>query len=240
MDQIRIRRRNEFPAFAREEAARRAAYRRTQSFMWGGLPVVLKFRLSRWSWLADVEGGIRYRRMFCWVVVQKKRVSAFELFEYEISFDLDNDQLFELMDCESSIASNLAEVICDAWDYFSDDISPYGSLLDFRMAWSDPNHGPHGLWAVAAKNLISQEFSSHALLTMKAFPLEYQGRAPIGAASHAGLVSRQRAMIRYYQKTFGVASFPGQDGEKGWLYKINNRFAQIIEGPKAASAPNTL
>ena len=36
MDQIRIRRRNEFPTFAQEEAERRAGYRRTQSFISGG------------------------------------------------------------------------------------------------------------------------------------------------------------------------------------------------------------
>jgi hypothetical protein len=174
--------------------------------------------------------------MFCWVIVQKKRVSAFEFFEYKVSFDRENEEFFDLMDSESSIASNLAEVICNAWDCFSDEVSVYGSLLDFRMAWSDPEHGPHGLWAVAAKKLISQEFDSHALLTMKAFPLEYEGNAPIGSVSHAGLISRQRAMIRYYQRTFGVAPFPGQAGEEGWLYKINHRFAQIVEGPKTASA----
>jgi hypothetical protein len=232
MDQIRIRRENEFPPFARQEAKRRAAYPRTQSFLWGGLLITLKFRFSRWSWLAEVEEGIRYRRMFCWVVAEKKRVSAFELFEYEIPFDLGNDELFNLMDSESSIASHLAEVICDAWDCFSDEVSAYGSLLDFRMAWSDPDYGPHGLWAVAAKNLIEQEFDNHAVLTMKAFPLEYEGKAPVGAASHLGLISRPRAMIRYYQKTFGVAPFPGQAGEEGWLYKINNRLAETVEGPK--------
>jgi hypothetical protein len=235
MDQIRIRRRNEFPPFARQEAKRRASYRRTQSFMWSGLPITLKFRLSRWSWLAEVKEGIRYRRMFCWVVAQKKRVSAFELFEYEMAFDLGNDEVFELMDSESSIASNLAEVICDAWDRFSDEVSAYGSLLDFRMAWSDPNYGPHGLWAAAAKKLISQEFDSHALLTMKAFPLEYEGKAPTGSGSRTGLILRQRAMIRHYQKTFGVAPFPGQAGEEGWLYKINSRFAQTVEGPRTDS-----
>ena len=235
MDQTRIRRRNEFPSFAREEAERRAAYPRTQSFMWGGLPVTLKFRFSRWSWLAEEVQGVRCRRMFCWVIVQKKRVSAFEFFEYDVSFDRDNEELFYFMDSESFIASSLAKVICNAWDYFSDEVSAHGSLLDFRMAWSDPEQGPHGLWAIAAKKLISEEFDNHALLTMKAFPLEYEGNAPIGSASHAGLVSRQRAMIRYYQMTFGVAPFPGQAGEEGWLYKINNRFAQIVEGPKTAS-----
>jgi hypothetical protein len=146
MDQFRIRRRNEFPPFAREEARRRAAYRRTQSFIWGGLPVTLKFRLSRWSWLEEVVQGIRYQSMFCWVVVQRKRVAAFKFFEYEMSFDLDNEQLYELMDSESFIAGNLAEIICGAWDYFSDNVSAHGSLLDFRMAWSDPVRGPHGLW----------------------------------------------------------------------------------------------
>jgi hypothetical protein len=34
----------------------------------------------------------------------------------------------------------------------------------------------------------------------------------------------------------GVTPFQGQAGEEGWLYKINHRFVQIVEGPKTASA----
>jgi hypothetical protein len=162
-------------------------------------------------------------------------VSAFEFFEYKVSFDRENEDILYLLDTESSIASNLAAVICSGWDCFSDEVSVHGSLLDFRMAWSDPERGPHGLWAEAAKKLISQEFDSHVLLTMKAFPLEYEGNAPVGSAARVGLISRQRAMIRYYQMMFGVAPFPGKAGEAGWLYKINNRFEQIVEGPRAVS-----
>jgi hypothetical protein len=53
----------------------------------------------------------------------------------------------------------------------------------------------------------SKEFPGQILLTMKAFPLEYEGRAPIDAPSHAGLLSRQKAMIRYYRQQFGVTPF---------------------------------
>src|ERR1700738_3649859 len=49
---------------------------------------------------------------------------------------------------------------------------------------------PHGLWCAAASELIASEFPDHSLLTMKAFPLEYEGRAPPGTNSHVGLLSR--------------------------------------------------
>ncbi|MBR1201047.1 hypothetical protein JQ574_34135 [Bradyrhizobium sp. AUGA SZCCT0158] len=67
-------------------------------------------------------------------------MSAFKLLEYEVSPLLDNELFMQAMDAESSIESELAEVLCEAWNWFSDEVSDYGNLLDFRMAWTDPEH----------------------------------------------------------------------------------------------------
>jgi hypothetical protein len=146
------------------------------------------------------------------------------------------------MDTESRHESQLAEILCNAWSEFASEVTCYGDLVDFRMAWAHPTSSPHGLWSEAAKRLIAAVFPDHALLTMKAFPLEYEGSTPAfplkyegstprDTPSSTGLLLRQRAMIRYYEKQFGVHQFPGKSGEQGWLYKINPVFTNYIISP---------
>ncbi|WP_128946357.1 hypothetical protein [Bradyrhizobium zhanjiangense] len=230
--QARIRRGSEQPPFVRAETARRGSYPHSLVSNHNGRSATLKYRRSRWSWLAEEVGVVRYRELFCWVMLGKQRVSAFQLFEYELSPLLDNQDFVQVMDAESSIECELAEVLCEAWDWFSDEVSDYGNLLDFRMAWTDPEQCPHGLWCKAANDLIAHEFPRHALLTMKAFPLEYEGRAPRDAKSHVGLLSRRRAMVKYYKRQFGVNAFPGPSGSDGWLYKINKALADVVLPPR--------
>jgi hypothetical protein len=170
--------------------------------------------------------------LFCWIALKRRRIAALQLLEFKPVAQLANDDFFYIMDEASQMESDLAAVLCKAWNRFSERVTAYGNLVDFRMAWADPTRHPPGLWAAAAEELIAHELSDHSLLTMKAFPLEYQGSAPAGSAAQAGLRSRRRAMIRYYGRLFGVQKFPGRSGEQGWLYRINPRMANAIEQPK--------
>ena len=229
MRQVRIRR-DEQPGFIRHEMISRKAYNHARQIKWNGHSVTLNYRRSRWIRVADLE-VVRRRESFCWVLLGKQRVSAFQLFEYEVSPEIDNAYFIDVMDAESSIEYSLAEVLCESWEQFSEDVTLYGNLLDFRMAWADPIRSPHGLWCAAASELIASEFADHSLLTMKAFPLEYEGRAPPGANSHLGLLSRQKAMMRYYRRQFDVVPFPGPSGAEGWLYKINEALEGTVAMP---------
>jgi hypothetical protein len=217
----RIRRSGERPSFVRDESAKRRAYPFSLNFSWKAQSVGLKYRISRQTWLMEEKDEIGRRELFCWISHGQRRVSAIQLFEYDICPGMSDGRFFDLMDAESLIEGHLAETLCDSWKRFSVDVAQHGTLLDFRMAWADTALCPHGLWSAVAKEIISREFPGHVLLTMKAFPLEYEGSAPIGAPSHAGLLSRQKAMIRYYRQQFGVTPFSGQSGEEGWLYRIN-------------------
>jgi hypothetical protein len=217
----RIRRAGERPSFLQDELEKRRAYPFCLKFNWKEHSVGLKYRISRQIWLMGEKDEIGRRQLFCWIMLGQRRVSAIQLFEYDICPGMSNDRLFDLMDAESFIEGHLAETLCDSWKWFSVEVAQHGTLLDFRMAWADPARCPHGLWSAVAKEIISREFPGHVLLTMKAFPLEYEGRAPMGAASHVGLLSRQKAMIRYYRQQFDVVPFSGQSGDEGWLYRIN-------------------
>jgi hypothetical protein len=231
MRQSIIRRTDRPPAFALEELKKRFSYARSYPFGWKDYSADLAYRKSRWSWIAYEKNGIRRRQLFCWIKLAKRRIAALKLFEYEASPELGNEDFLYLMDHETQLESDLAGTLCGAWPWFAEQVTDRGNLLEFRMAWTHPTASPHGLWSAAARHLIAQEFPDHALLIMKAFPLEYEGVAREGAHLNAALLARQRAMIRYYGKQFGVQTLQGASGEKGWLYRINPRFAGTISAP---------
>ncbi|GEM_PF-5569098 len=236
MQQRHIRRTQEPPSFVREEREQRNVYPHGQQLKHRDASATLKYRRSRWSWVGDEKAGVRRREVFCWVQVNRRRVAALQLFEFDASPWLSNEEFWLIMDTETSLESQLADVLCGAWRRFCDDVSMFGSLLDFRMAWAVPTNCFPGLLTAAARHLISREFPNHCLLTMKAFPLEYEGNAPAEAPSHSGLVFRQRAMVRYYEKEFGVRPFPGQSGADGWLYRVDPRFEARIKPPRPVIA----
>jgi hypothetical protein len=154
-----------------------------------------------------------------------------DLFEFEPATWLTNDDFFDSMDAFTQIESDLAAVLCSAWSRFCEQVIHHGNLVDFCNAWADPVCPP-GLWAAAAEELIAHELPNYSLLTIKAYPLEYEGRVPARSAARTGLMSRQRAMIRYYQRLFGVQKFPGRSGDEGWLYRINPITERAMERPR--------
>ena len=56
-------------------------------------------------------------------------------------------------------------------------------------------------------------------MVLKAFPLEYEGNVPKGSELEIAFKRRVRAMIRYYQRIFGVRPFDGEYGDAGWLWR---------------------
>jgi hypothetical protein len=223
--QPRIRRMGEIPSFVESEVHARRTYRYSLECTFKGHKARLQYRWSRWL-------RTEYEMLFCWITLNRRRVAAIQLFEYQPGPWPENDCFFEAMDASTQIESDLAGVLCNAWSPFCSHVTAYGNLVDFRMAWADPTRHPPGLWAAAAEQLIAYELPEYSLLTMKAFPLEYEGRAPSRSAAHAGLLSRRRAMIRYYQRLFQVRKFPGPSGDNGWLYRINPIVEDLIEMPR--------
>jgi hypothetical protein len=154
----RIRRTGERPPFVRDESAKRAAYPFSLNFSWKAHSVGLKYRISRQAWLMEEKDEIGRRELFCWISLGQRRVSAIQLFEYDICSGMSDARFFDLMDAESLIEGHLAETLCDSWKWFSVDVAQHGTLLDFRMAWADTALCPHGLWSAVAKEIISREF----------------------------------------------------------------------------------
>jgi hypothetical protein len=234
--QPRIRRMGELPEFIHEETRIKTVYSHSLELVFKGHNARLRYRRSRRGWVGEVK-TVRRRVLFCWVTLQSRRVAALQFFEYDPVAWVTNGRLFDTMDSQSQIESDLAAVLCHAWDSFAYEVTSYGNLVDFRMAWAAPL-SPPGLWAAAAEELIAHEIPNYSLLTMKAFPLEYEGRVAGRGGSRIGFKSRQQAMVKYYQRLFGVQRFPGRDGKDGWLFRINQTCRCLIEKPRTAQSSN--
>ena len=177
------------------------------------------------------EGAVRMREIPGWIEINGQRGGLLNFVEYVPDILIDNTEFFESMDLHAQATSDLAAVLCDGWEYVSTDVSDHGPILEFRTAWMAPSFARGGVWATLAERVIEKVFPKHALLVMKAFPLEYEGRAPVGTPAHGGLVSRQAAMKRYYMRLFGVRPFPGEAGEEGWLWRVNPQLKNVIPPP---------
>jgi len=88
---------------------------------------------------------------------------------------------------------------------------------------------------MAAQEIISKHYAEDfSVLLLKAFPLEYEWRAPIGSEAAQTLERRRAAMIRHYRRVLRVEPLPGRPGEDGWMWRPLNQYA-----PMPAARPIT-
>jgi hypothetical protein len=233
--QPKSRRGTEWPNGVEEEHRRKAKHPRVLRITARDGTYLLRFRKSRWHRMMTGEGCVKRRDVFCWIIAKKRKVGALNFVEFEPDVLISNDDFFDTMDADYHADAHLAEVLCAAWDEVVPDVLCHGPVLEFRLAWGSPEYARSGIWATAAEAIVEAEFDDHSILVMKAFPLEYEGRAPRGSPAHKGLERRQAAMVRYYGRLFGVDRFPGMFGDNGWLWRANPRIADIIPAPKGAT-----
>jgi hypothetical protein len=159
------------------------------------------------------------------------RVGRLSLAGHTMDEDDSNANFLDTMDSESAEACEVAEVLTSEWDDLAVDVAMFGEIVEFSNAWTIAEAKlPPGLWADLSERLIQKAFPSHSILMMKAFPLEYVGvSGPDSAASH-GLGLRQAAMIRHYERLFGVRRFSDWAGRLGWLWRPNADFSGFIIG----------
>jgi hypothetical protein len=189
--------------------------------------------------VGEEDGGEHYHdavlrtELFCWMRLGRRRIGAMALNTYCFNGCGSNGNILRVMDIDYGYEAELAHVLCSAWREVVFDVSHMAPVLYFHMAWISPKHADGKIFAVAANRLID-EVEDYSILVMKAFPLEYEGQAPTGSPLTKALDSRQRAMVRYYERVFGVRRFPGRYGKDGWLWRPNPHLANMIEEPRGS------
>jgi hypothetical protein len=229
----RIRREATLPERVRDQGGSKLKHPHRMTIEVKGARYILAYRKSRRHRMDEGTGCVRTRDLFCWILFEEQQVGALHLVEFKPDTDIDNDEFYYTMDAEAFADVKLAEVLCHSWHDVVHDVLVHGPVLEFRLAWMSPEHAKSAVWATAAEALIRAEFDEYSILVMKAFPLEYEGRAPEGSPAHDFLIHRQAAMIRYYTRLFRVDRFPGTWGADGWVWRANPRIAHLIPPPYA-------
>lgn len=233
--EAKIRRDAVLPRVAEEELRRgkRYPYEQKIPVRWLDCDVVMRFRRSGWELLGDEEEErVGRREVVAWLMAREERIGFLRFVDYRPPALIGNDEFFRSMDAERHSDSEVAQVLCAAWENIFL-VSDYGSILLFDIAWVVPSAAGIGLLRIAADALMGRLKSQFSIMIMKAFPLEYEGTGR--ATSAIPFIRRQRAMFRHYHRLWGVKPFPGRSGDNGWLWRAFPRVAERIPRPDSGN-----
>lgn len=89
--------------------------------------------------------------------------------------------------------------------------------------------------ATLFKALQKPWLSTHAILVLKAFPLEYEGycsrEGKDGVDYDVAFRRRQKALFRVFDQE-GFEPFPGASGQVGWMLRVADRPQGIVTPPR--------
>ncbi len=228
----RIRRSSDEPEFIKHERRLKSKYPYRFQIRQSDDRFVGNFRRSRRVYVDDWshhDGAFCYmlnQEIFCWILDNNIRVGAILVNLWDTNGIPDNQEFFDEMDTYSMASAELASVIIDCWDVL--EIFPYGAIVDITNGWVTPRNRIPGILTDAVNILIDQHINEEkALMILKAYPLEYEGRVPVGDRERKlAFTRRQTVLMDYYEKVLGVSRLPGLYGREGWMWKP---LVQVLE-----------
>ncbi|GAA4778857.1 hypothetical protein [Novosphingobium ginsenosidimutans] len=192
-----------------------------------GSEVDLFVHQSRWKWLDADRMLIRQRQYSAKLVDGGKHVGSFRMNEYHIDEYVDSEELFDHFDQISASLAELAAVLGGYWDNLFE-ITELGTVLELERAWVAPTDASRERFQAACGALLKLA-PKRALLLLKAYPLEYEGK--VTAENAISQARRQRALIRLYRRSIGAEPLPAPAGEEGWMYLIPERLRTELRQP---------
>lgn len=180
------------------------------------------------------EALLTLRRQECtaWVFHAGRIVGGVVLKRYMVPDFIQNDEFVDLMDRDSAEEHELSIALDSQFREIGSDVGAYGDILELNRIWLAGLPALAGRSTEIVKALISAFCPGFALVILKAFPLEYEGRFSSTneqGAYDAALQRRQRAMKRLYRREYGVRSMKGAVGDEGWMYRVRTGLEDIIE-----------
>lgn len=194
------------------------------------LPCGLTFRYRILPWRRVGHSyPIRRRRLEGWLHDGEERAGVVQLCQYEAEA-MPNEHFVYYMDADSQHEYELAVMLCRHWEDL-DDITQYGDIVEVELAWMKRSYARRSYWVEAVEFLLNRIRSTYALLVLKAFPLEYEGRLGDGDQHSSSFIKRQAAMRRHYTALLGVQPFPSRTGVEGWMWRFNPAKARYLDPP---------
>lgn len=199
----------------------------------GDTKLSMQVHRSRWAWLDDGKCVVKRKQVTAKLYHEGKHIGSFRLNEYDVSCEAEASQVFEFFDYRSAALSELGGVLCGHWPELFE-VTDYGTIAELERAWMAPAAASGRHFSAATQALVSLS-RRKALLLLKAFPLEYEGRVDCqNTGAHA---RRQRALMRMYSAILGVQPVPGRAGERGWMFRVTPRLADYVPDPLPEAAP---
>ncbi|WP_324132341.1 hypothetical protein [Bosea sp. (in: a-proteobacteria)] len=181
--------------------------------------IVGRYRLFKSRWVAERQYGVKVQELYCWLFCGAELVGAFHIYEFDCIF-ADDDDFCIIMDAESHSIAELADLVVQRWPEVSDRIFDYGTLVYIDRLAVASAQARRSEWAAVMRRVIEKEYPRHALLTLKAFPVDYEDlvRSGLSSSIRSGLRIRQLALMRLYSRALGVRTVPGKYGKMGWMF----------------------
>lgn len=204
---------------------------RKKSFMLADSINPLEVCVHRTAW-RDIDFDypqIKRRATYATIWVGQSHAGSLTLYEYRPEMFISPEYFWQIMDDASAASGELAEVVTAHWEEVGE-ISDYGDIMEINRVWMHPKHSGRGRLAKVLHELPPALGMDPALLILKAFPLQFEGKV---TEDNADAFERRRlAMMRLYRNMLSVDAFPGQAGARGWMYRIPDRLSDIIAPPR--------
>jgi hypothetical protein len=192
----------------------------------------VRYRRSGWTVYAWAGSGVKSRKTAAWIEQDARQVGVIAFHEFQAKRYLQPFEFWQPMDSITSEDAVLAEVLCSEWDDPCIEVFDWGHVVDLRTIWIEPRRHKPGFWLPIAERLIDEVSEGCAILMIHAFPFEYSGLLKDGALANVGFERRQRAMIEFCKRRWGMRPFPGDPGADGWLWRPRQGLEGIIGEPE--------
>lgn len=186
--------------------------------------------------LDDVAYSLRKQTCTAWVFLNGASVGGVILKRYTLPDSIENEEFIYLMDLDEAAEHELSIALTSQFEELGTDVAPYGDILEINRIWLASLPQTAGKSPRIIKALASAFCPQFSLLVLKAFPLEYEAAFGTpgaieeqGPADEAAFRRRQLAMMRYYERQFGVRPMPNAYGEEGWMFRLRSDLQDLLE-----------
>ncbi|MEL6857180.1 MAG: hypothetical protein AAFO74_02260 [Pseudomonadota bacterium] len=206
--------------------------------------VTLKCHSKPWERVGDCvynlpdheQGWVKRQSRFGWIELDGEKVGALDATRYETETLIDTEEFVLIMDMDSALEAAFGVILGDAWQHIGMDVTDYGTIIHLSWAWTDPAFKVGIPVNDLFKQLLKPWLPSHAVIVLKAFPLEYEGyngfEGEEGAEFDIAFRRRRRALVRMFE-TAGFQLFPGKAGNDGWMLRIPDRLRGSVTPPQS-------
>lgn len=162
--------------------------------------------------------GMKVRSLWISVHFQGALIGAAAFSEWKIAWGVDPSEFWWMADGLSLEDGRLAEVLGSFWPHH-DWPADYGNVVTFhRLAIDTSNDtGRRGL-KVLGDYLHEEFFGRASAILIQAYPLEFEGKLPIGSPRRNVFNRRLAGMMRLYASALGATPFEDQSAYPGWMW----------------------